>query len=43
MAQAVTIDNAGSAMRLYDSEPDGEARAAVIVIQEAFGRRSAWW
>jgi carboxymethylenebutenolidase len=37
MAQTVTIDSAGSAMNLYDAEPDGTARGAVIVVQEAFG------
>ncbi len=37
MAETVTVDSAGSAMPLYESEPDGPARGAVIVIQEAFG------
>jgi carboxymethylenebutenolidase len=37
MAQTVTVDSAGSVMRLYEAEPDGGARGAVIVIQEAFG------
>jgi carboxymethylenebutenolidase len=37
MAQTVTVDSAGSAMKIYDAAPDGAARGAVIVIQEAFG------
>jgi carboxymethylenebutenolidase len=37
MAQTATVDSAGSAMKLYDVEPDGAARGAVVVIQEAFG------
>jgi carboxymethylenebutenolidase len=37
MAQTVTVDSDGSAMQLYDAAPDGAARGAVIVIQEAFG------
>jgi carboxymethylenebutenolidase len=37
MAQTVTVDSAGSPMNVYDSEPSGPPRGAVIVIQEAFG------
>src|ERR1700682_6353172 len=37
MASTVTVDSAGSAMTLYDSEPEGEPKGAVIVVQEAFG------
>jgi carboxymethylenebutenolidase len=37
MTQTVSVDSAGSAMNLYDSEPEGDTRGAVIVIQEAFG------
>lgn len=37
MGQSVTVDSAGSEMPLYESAPDGGARGAVIVIQEAFG------
>jgi carboxymethylenebutenolidase len=37
MASTVTVDSGGSAMKLYDSEPDGTPRGAVIVFQEAFG------
>jgi carboxymethylenebutenolidase len=37
MATTVTVDSAGSAMKLYDSEPEGTPKGAVVVIQEAFG------
>lgn len=37
MGQTPRVDSAGSEMALYDVEPDGEVRGAVIVIQEAFG------
>jgi carboxymethylenebutenolidase len=37
MAETATVDSAGSAMKLHDAEPEGVARGAVIVIQEAFG------
>jgi carboxymethylenebutenolidase len=37
MAQTVTVESAGSAMPAYESAPEGAARGAVIVIQEAFG------
>jgi carboxymethylenebutenolidase len=37
MAQTARVDSAGSEMELYDVGPGGEARGAVIVIQEAFG------
>jgi carboxymethylenebutenolidase len=37
MSQTVSVDSAGSAMNLYESEPDGTARGAVVVVQEAFG------
>jgi carboxymethylenebutenolidase len=33
----VILDHPDGAMRLYEARPEGEARAAVIVIQEAFG------
>jgi carboxymethylenebutenolidase len=33
----VTVDTADGAMEVYEAAPDGEARGAVIVIQEAFG------
>lgn len=35
--QSHTLDTPAGAMRLYEARPEGEARAAVIVIQEAFG------
>lgn len=37
MAQTISVDSAGSKMDIYEVEPDGKARGAVIVIQEAFG------
>jgi carboxymethylenebutenolidase len=37
MAQTVNIDSSGLTMGLYDAEPAGEARGAVVVFQEAFG------
>ncbi len=37
MASTVTVDSGGSEMKLYDSEPDRAPKAAVIVLQEAFG------
>jgi carboxymethylenebutenolidase len=37
MDKTVTIDSAGEEMGLFDAAPDGSARGAVIVVQEAFG------
>ena len=37
MAQTVTVGGAEGAMDLYDAEPSGAAKGAVLVIQEAFG------
>jgi carboxymethylenebutenolidase len=37
MAETVTIDSGGSAMKLYTVRPQGAPKGAVIVIQEAFG------
>ena len=37
MAETVTVDSAGDAMKLHVARPDGQAKGAVIVIQEAFG------
>ena len=37
MATTVMLTTADGDMALYDAEPEGEARAAVIVFQEAFG------
>lgn len=37
MAKTVTLSTPDGDMGLYDVEPEGEARAAVIVAQEAFG------
>lgn len=33
----VMLDTVDGAMEVYEAEPDGDARGAVIVIQEAFG------
>ena len=33
----VTVDTADGPMRLYEAKPPGEARGAIVVIQEAFG------
>jgi len=33
----ITVDTPDGAMDIYEAVPDGDARAAVIVIQEAFG------
>jgi carboxymethylenebutenolidase len=37
MATTVTLKTPDGDMGLYDAQPEGEARAAVIVAQEAFG------
>jgi carboxymethylenebutenolidase len=37
MAETVTIDSAGAQMKLYEVKPEGTAKGAVVVIQEAFG------
>jgi carboxymethylenebutenolidase len=37
MAQTLTLDSSGSTMGLYQAEPDGTARGAILVCQEAFG------
>jgi carboxymethylenebutenolidase len=37
MDKTVTIDSSGEHMDVYDAAPDGTARGAVIVVQEAFG------
>lgn len=37
MAESVTLDSAGEAMNLYVVRPEGLAKGAVVVIQEAFG------
>ena len=37
MAETVTVDSAGDAMKLHVARPEGQAKGAVIVIQEAFG------
>jgi carboxymethylenebutenolidase len=37
MAQTVSVGVGESSMGLYDAEPDGVARGAVVVLQEGFG------
>ena len=37
MATTVSVEVGESSMGIYDVEPEGEARGAVVVIQEAFG------
>jgi carboxymethylenebutenolidase len=37
VATTVTLKTADGDMALYDAQPEGEARAAVVVVQEAFG------
>ncbi len=32
-----TVDTADGPMRLYEAKPPGEARGALVIIQEAFG------
>ena len=34
---SVTVETADGAMDLYEATPDGDARGAVVVVQEAFG------
>jgi carboxymethylenebutenolidase len=36
-AQSITVETADGPMRLYEAKPPGEARGAIIVVQEAFG------
>jgi carboxymethylenebutenolidase len=37
MPKTVTVDLEGGEMPLYDAEPEGPVRGAVVVLQEAFG------
>jgi carboxymethylenebutenolidase len=37
MPQTVNIESTGATMGLYDAEPKGAARGAIVVLQEAFG------
>jgi carboxymethylenebutenolidase len=37
MSQTVTLDSAGESMGLYEATPEGTARGAIVVFQEAFG------
>ncbi|MDQ1449619.1 MAG: carboxymethylenebutenolidase [Actinomycetota bacterium] len=36
----VTVDTADGPMRIYEARPPGEARGAIVVVQEAFGVNS---
>ena len=37
MAQTLDVQSSGGSMGLYEAEPDGAARGAIVVVQEAFG------
>ncbi len=37
MPETLSLESTGGAMKLYEAKPEGAARGAVIVIQEAFG------
>jgi carboxymethylenebutenolidase len=37
MAQTLKVESSGGSMGLYEAEPAGAARGAIIVLQEAFG------
>jgi carboxymethylenebutenolidase len=37
MAQTLNVESSGGSMGLYEAEPGGAARGAIIVLQEAFG------
>ena len=37
MPETLTVESTGGAMGLYEAKPQGAAKGAVIVIQEAFG------
>ncbi len=37
MAQTMSIESSGMTMGLYEAEPEGTARGAILVLQEAFG------
>ena len=37
VASSVMLDTADGPMEVYEALPEGEARAAVVVVQEAFG------
>ena len=41
MPTTVTVNTSDGEMGLYDAEPEGSARSAVMVIQEAFGEESS--
>jgi carboxymethylenebutenolidase len=37
MAQTLHVESSGGSMGLYEAEPDGATRGAIVVLQEAFG------
>jgi carboxymethylenebutenolidase len=37
MAQTLNVESSGGPMGLYEAKPDGAARGAIVVLQEAFG------
>ena len=37
MAQTLNLESSGATMGLYEVQPTGDARAAIVVVQEAFG------
>jgi carboxymethylenebutenolidase len=37
VAQTLNVESSGGSMGLYEAEPQGEARGAIVVLQEAFG------
>jgi carboxymethylenebutenolidase len=40
MAQTLNVESSGGSMGLYEAEPEGAARGAIVVLQEAFGVNS---
>jgi carboxymethylenebutenolidase len=37
MAQTLDVESSGGTMGVYEAEPEGAARGAILVVQEAFG------
>jgi carboxymethylenebutenolidase len=40
VAQTLNVESSGGSMGLYEAEPQGAARGAIVVLQEAFGVNS---
>lgn len=40
MAQTLNVESSGGSMGLYEAEPRGDTRGAIVVLQEAFGVNS---